>query len=119
MRKLIVLLGVAALVSAPAAIAKERNVSLMNAPLAVKAGQAWTATIAVKMDGRYTIGKAPAVRLINAAGQVRTVMSTPTPRAGIYRARLMFPTVGMWRVLVVDRETGRSYEFHKMRVRAT
>ena len=27
----------------------------------------------------------------------------------------MFPTAGVWRVLVVDRETGRSYEFNKVR----
>jgi hypothetical protein len=118
MRKLIVLLAGAALVSAPAALAKERNVTMVGAPVAPKAGQAWTATIAVKMDGHYTIGKSPAVRLINGT-KALTVLSTPTARAGIYRARLMFPTAGMWRVLVVDRETGRSYEFHRMRVRAT
>jgi hypothetical protein len=118
MRKLIVLLAGAALVSAPAALAKERNVTMVGAPLAPKAGQAWTATIAVKMDGHYAIGKSPAVRLINGA-KALTVLSRPTARAGIYRARLMFPTAGMWRVLVVDRETGRSYEFHRMRVRAT
>jgi hypothetical protein len=118
MRKLIVLLAGAALVAAPAAIAKERNVTMTGAPLAAKAGQAWTATIAVKMDGRYAIGKAPVVRLINHT-KALTIASTPTARAGIYRARLMFPTAGMWRVLVVDRETGRSYEFQRMRVRAT
>jgi hypothetical protein len=119
MRKLIVVLATAALVWAPAALAKERNVSMTGAPVAPTAGRAWTATIAVRMDGRYTPGKAPAVRLINGAGKVWTITSTPTPRAGIYRARLLFPTAGMWRVLVVDRETGRSYEFHRMRVRAT
>jgi len=118
MRKLIVVLGVAALVSAPAALAKERNVSMIGAPVAPKAGQAWTATIAVKMDGQYTIGKAPAVRIVSRAGRALTVLSSPTPRAGIYRARVMFPAAGTWRVLVVDRETGRSYEFHRMTVRA-
>ena len=118
MRKLIVLLAGAALVSAPAALAKERNVSMIGAPAAPKAGQAWTATIAVKMDGRYTPGKAPAVRLINAT-KALTIVAAPTARAGIYRARLMFPTAGIWRVLVVDRETGRSYEFRRVRVRAT
>jgi hypothetical protein len=119
MRKLIVALGIAALVSAPAALAKERNLSMIGAPVSPKAGQAWTATIAVKMDGRYTIGKSPAVRIINRAGKVLTILSTPTAGAGIYRARVMFPTAGTWRVLVVDRETGRSYEFHRMTVRAT
>ena len=91
---------------------------MIGAPFAPKAGQAWTATIAVKMDGRYTVGNSPAVRLINGT-KALTIVSRPTARAGIYRARLMFPTPGMWRVLVVDRETGRSYEFNRMRVRAT
>ncbi len=59
------------------------------------------------------------MRVINPAGKALTVVSTPTSRAGIYRARLVFPTAGMWRVLVLDRETGRSYEFHKMTVRAS
>jgi hypothetical protein len=118
MPKLIVLLGVAALVTAPAALAKERNVSMTGAPAALKAGQAWTATIAIKMDGRYTIGKAPAVRIVNSAGKALTIVSRPTLRAGIYRARVTFPTAGTWRVLVVDRQTGRSYEFHRMTVRA-
>jgi hypothetical protein len=116
MRKLIVLLLGTALVSAPAALAKERNVSIVGAPPSPKAGQAWMATVAVRLDGRYTVGKSPAVRLIHGTRAV-TVLSTPTARAGIYRARLMFPTAGIWRVLVLDRETGRSYEFSRMRVR--
>ena len=117
MRKVIIVLGVAALVSAPAALAKERNLSMIGAPIAPKAGQAWTATIAVKMDGRYAIGKAPAVRIINGTGKALTILSTPTTRAGIYRARVMFPSAGTWRVLVLDRQTGRSYEFRRMTVR--
>jgi hypothetical protein len=119
MRKIIVIAGIAALGAAPAALAKERNISMIGAPMAPMAGQAWTATIAVKMDGRYTIGKAPAVRIVSRVGTVLTVLSMPTRRAGVYRARLTFPSAGTWRVLVVDRETGRSYEFRRMSVRAT
>ena len=114
MRKLIVAVGAAALLTAPAALAKERNVSMI-APAAAKAGQAWMVTISVKMDGKYAIGKAPAVRIISASGRAITIMSSPTTRAGIYRARVVLPTTGTWRVLVVDRMTGRSYEFHKVR----
>ncbi len=119
MRKLIVLAGVAALVSAPAALAKERNVSMIGAPAAPKAGQAWTATIAVKMDGRYAAGKAPAVRIVDVAGKARTIASTPTTKIGVYRARVTFPTAGTWRVLVIDRQTGRSYEFRRVAVRTS
>jgi hypothetical protein len=120
MRKLVVLVALGALVAGPAALAKERNLSMIGAPAAPKAGQGWNVTISVKMDGRlvYSPGKAPVVRIING---VRTlnVQSTPTARAGIYKARVVFPRAGMWRVLVVDRATGRAYEFHRMRVQAT
>jgi hypothetical protein len=114
MRKLIVALGAAALLTAPAALAKERNITVI-VPTSSKAGKAVMATISVKMDGRYTPGKTPVIRIINSAGKVVTIRSLPTAKAGIYRARLMFPAAGVWRVLVVDRETGRSYEFHKVR----
>ena len=44
MRKLIVLAVLAALVAAPAALAKERNITMIGADVAPKAGQPWTAT---------------------------------------------------------------------------
>jgi|SRR5581483_4636474 len=119
MRNVIVVLVAAALVWAPGALGKERNVSMIGAPVAPKAGQTWTATIAVKMDGRYTIGRAPAVRIISGAGKALTVAATPTARVGIYRARVTFPRAGTWRVLVLDRQTGRAYEFRRLTVRAT
>jgi hypothetical protein len=120
MRKLIVAAVLAALVSAPAALAKERNVQLLGAPATPKAGQAWTATISVKVDGKLvpTPGRAPVVRIISGAGRAIAIAAQSTTKAGLYRARVVFPSAGMWRVLVVDKETGRSYEFGRMRVRA-
>jgi len=118
MRKLIALLALAALVSGPAALAKERNVSVIGAPVSPGAGQAWNATISVKMDGKLAAGKTPVVRIVSAAGRTINVPSHSTTRSGIYRARVVFPAAGTWRVLVVDRETGRAYEFNRMRVRA-
>ena len=118
MRKLTALLVLAAFVATPAALAKERKVSMIGAPTSPKAGQAWNATISVKMDGRYSAGKAPTVRIISPAGRVLNIPSRVTTKSGIYRARIVFPSVGMWRVIVVDRETGRAYEFHRMNVRA-
>ena len=118
MRKLIALLALAALVAGPAALAKERNVAMVGKPLTPKAGQAWNATISVKVDRKLVAGKAPVVRIISSAGRTVNVASRATTTAGIYRARIVFPSVGMWRVIVVDRETGRAYEFHRMNVRA-
>jgi len=121
MRKLSVLVALGLLLSGPAALAKERNVSMIGAPTAPKAGQAWTATISVKMDGKLvpSPGKAPTVRLIDAAGRALNVPSRSTLKAGLYRARIVFPAAGTWRVLVIDNMTGRSYPFGRMKVRAT
>jgi hypothetical protein len=120
MRKLVVLVALGALVAGPAALAKERNVTMFGAPLAPKAGQGWNVTISVKVDGKLvpTPGMAPVVRIINGVRSLN-VQSTPTAAPGVYKARVVFPKAGMWRVLVVDRVTGRAYEFHRMRVQAT
>ena len=51
MRKLSVFAVLAALVAAPAALAKERNITMTAADVAPKAGQPWTATLRVAIDG--------------------------------------------------------------------
>src|SRR6266581_4538553 len=101
MRKLIALLALAALVAGPAALAKERNVAMIGAPVAPKAGQAWNATISVKIDGKLVPGKTPILRIVSVAGRTINVPSRPTTKSGIYRARVVFPAAGMWRVIVV------------------
>jgi hypothetical protein len=117
MRKLSVLVVLVALAAAPAALAKERNIGMIGAPVAPKAGQAWTATLRVAIDGKPVEGVGPMVRIVNQAGKTTFIPSKPTAKTGIYRARIVFPTAGTWRVIVVDRNSGRSYEFNRMKVR--
>jgi hypothetical protein len=118
MRKLIVVAGLALLVAAPVALAKERNVQLLGTATSAKQGRAWNVTISVKVDGKLVPGKTPAVRIISPTGRVVTVSSHATARLGIYRADVVFPRAGTWRVVVIDRESGRAYEFGRMRVLA-
>jgi uncharacterized protein (DUF2147 family) len=121
MRKVIVLGVLAAFVMAPAALAKERNVAMAGKPSATTAGKAWTATISITRDKMAVAGKAPVVRLINvsiSSGGVVNVTTHATARVGLYRARVAFPHAGLWRVVVVDRETGRAYSFGRTTVRA-
>ena len=118
MRKLILLAGLAAVIAAPTALAKDRNISMIGAPVAPKVGQAWTATLKVVIDGQPADGVGPMIRLVNKAGKTTYIPSKPTAAAGIYRARIVFPTAGMWRVIIVDRYSGRAYEFNRMKVRA-
>ena len=118
MRKLSVLAVLAALVAAPAALAKERNITMTAADVAPKAGQPWTATLRVAVDGTPAPGMGPMVRIVNRAGRTVYVAARPTAKAGIYLARIVFPTAGSWRLIAVDRYSGRSYEFKRVTVRA-
>jgi hypothetical protein len=122
MHKLIALAALAALVTASAALAKERNVALSGKPAATTAGKAWTATVRVTRDRQPDAGTAPTVRLLNnsisTSGRVVNVTTRATAMPGVYRARVAFPSAGTWRVVVVDRMTNRAYSFGLTRVRA-
>ncbi len=117
MRKLIALVAFALLVPTPAAWAKERNVQLLAAPTAPRAGHAWNATIRVRTDGELSPGRAPTLRIVSAAGRATDVPARATANPGIYRVRAVFPAAGRWRVIVIDGETGRAYAFGRVRVR--
>lgn len=122
MRKFIALAVLGAFATAPAALAKERNIALAGKPAVAKAGQVWTATVSVTRDKEPVAGKAPTIRLLNnsisTSSRVVNVTMRATSQIGVYRARVAFPSAGMWRVVVVDRMTGRAYSFGQTRVRA-
>ena len=118
MRKLSVLAVLAALVAAPAATAKERNITMAAADVAPKAGRPWTATLRVVVDGTPAPGVGPMVRIVSRAGKTVYIASRRTAKAGIYVARIVFPTAGSWRLIAVDRYSGRAYEFKRVTVRA-
>jgi len=122
MRKLIVFAALTAMVAAPAALAKERNIALAGKPAATKAGKAWTATVTVTRDKQPDAGTAPTIRLvsttISTSGRVVNIVARATEETGVYKARVRFPSAGMWRVVVIDAMTGRAYSFGKTRVRA-
>jgi hypothetical protein len=123
MDKLIALAVLATLVTAPTALAKERNVALSGKPAATEAGETWTATVRVTRDRQPDAGTAPTIRLLNnsisTSGRVVNVTTRATAMRGVYRARVAFPSAGTWRVVVVDRMTNRAYSFGQTRVRAT
>ena len=122
MRKLIVFTALTSLICVPAAFAKERNLALTGKPSVTKAGKAWTATVRVTIDKKPQAGKAPTIRLINqsisTAARVVNISARPTSELGVYRARVAFPTAGTWRVVVIDRMTGRAYSFGRTAVRS-
>ena len=118
MRKLIVLVAFVLLVPA-VALAKERNIALTGVPTAPQADKAFTATVSVTRDKTPVAGKAPIVRLLSSSISVINITARATDRIGVYRARIVFPNAGMWRVVVIDRMTGRAYPFGRVRVRTS
>jgi hypothetical protein len=124
MRKLVVLAALAALVSAPAAIAKERNLALAGKPSVTTAGKASRVTITITRDRQPDAGRSPIVRLISSSSvgstsRVVNIVSRATTKMGVYRARVVFPSAGTWRVTVIDATTGRAYAFGTTRVLPT
>jgi lipoprotein-anchoring transpeptidase ErfK/SrfK len=124
MRKLVAFAALAALVAAPAAIAKERNLALTGKPSVTTAGKASQVTITVTRDKQPDAGRSPIVRLVSSSSvstssRVVNIVARATTRMGVYRARIVFPSAGTWRVTVIDATTGRAYAFGTTRVLPT
>jgi len=107
MKKLFVLVAsvVAALAVTGAANAGcMATVGLSSLPKpGLQAGQPWVVTIRVLQHGRTPMPDAkPAVRIRNAAGKLLVFKAKPTARVGSYRARVVFPAAGRYRLSVYD-----------------
>ena len=124
MRKVVAFAALAALVAAPAAIAKERNLALTGKPSVTTAGKASQVTVSVTRDKQPDAGRSPIVRLVSStsvstSSRVVNIVARATTKMGVYRARVVFPSAGTWRVTVIDATTGRAYPFGTKRVLPT
>ena len=124
MGKLVAFAALATLVAAPAAIAKERNLALTGKPSITTAGKASRVTITVTRDKQPDAGRSPIVRLVSScsvstSSRVVNIVARATTKMGVYRARVVFPSAGTWRVTVIDATTGRAYPFGTTRVLPT
>ena len=124
MRKVVAFAALAALVAAPAAIAKERNLALTGKPSVTTAGKASQVTVTVTRDKQPDAGRSPIVRLVSSSSvstssRVVNIVARATTKMGVYRARVVFPSAGTWRVTVIDATTGRAYAFGTTRVLPT
>ena len=91
--------------------------ALTGVPTAPRAHKAFTVTISVTRDKQPQAGKAPTVRLLSSSISVINITARETEQLGVYKARIVFPSAGMWRITVIDRMTGRAYPFGRLRVR--
>ncbi len=114
MRRTLIVVVVAALVSASTALAGGwATVKLSSTPKGLSAGQPWVVDITVLQHGlatqplcclkpTVTIRRIAGARSVSATLESRTFRARPTSRIGRYRARVVFPRAGNWRYVVYD-----------------
>ena len=106
MRKLVLLLAVVAAVVLPGAANAGcmATVGLSSLPKpGLQAGQPWVVTIRVLQHGRTPMPDAkPEVRIRNAAGKLFRFKAKKTSVVGSYRARVVFPAAGLYKLGIYD-----------------
>lgn len=126
MKRLVFLLALAACLVLPG-VAKAgcwATVGLSPQPKAGLApGQPWIVTIRVLQHGRTPMADAaPAVRIRNAAGKLIVFKARRTATVGSYRARVVFPAAGRYRLGIHDgfpyAECARVHQFGSVVVAA-
>ena len=90
------------------------TVKLSSSPKGMAVDEPWVVDITVLQHGlatqplccvkpTVTIRRVGPVRLLSAVGKkTLTFRARPTSRSGVYRAKIVFPTPGMWRYEVFD-----------------
>lgn len=111
------------------------TVKLSSSPKGLTADEPWVVDITVLQHGlttqplccvkpTVTISRVGPVRLASAVGKKSlTFRARPTGRAGVYRAKIVFPTAGTWRYEVFDGFTeyggARAHTFKAVKISAS
>jgi hypothetical protein len=135
MRKALIAAVAVAVVTATTALAGGwATVQLSSTPKGLAAGEPWVVDITVLQHGNpktplcclrptVTIRKVAGVRAGAASALQRLIFKArPTGRTGVYRARVVFPTSGIWRFSVYDGFTtyggARTHTYAPVRIAA-
>lgn len=93
------------------------TVGLSSLPDGAQPGEAWVVDLTVLQHGRTPLeGVEPRV-LIRADGSEKAFAAKPTERAGVYRARVAFPSAGRW-TYAVDDDFSQVHELGSVRIGA-
>jgi len=109
--------GALLLLPAAAGAGGMATVGLSSLPDGTPAGRPWDVRLAILQHGRTPLsGVQPKVRVTSAdGGSTRTFAARPTSRAGVYRARVVFPEPGRWTYVVDDGFT-QTHTFAAVRI---
>jgi len=111
MRRLAILVALAATLVVPAAVQAGGWATVVLAPPAVglEADETWTAQFTVLRHGRTpTDGAAPSITIRSENGS-QTFRAKPSGATGRYVAHVVFPAAGLWRYEVSDGLTATGY----------
>ena len=93
------------------------TVGLSSLPNATQPREVWAVDLTLLQHGRTPLeGVAPRV-LIRGDGSEKAFAAKPTERAGVYRARVVFPSAGRW-TYAVDDDFSQVHELGSVRIGA-
>jgi hypothetical protein len=96
------------------------TVGLSSLPDDTRAGEPWPVELTVLAHGRSEApvdGLHPAVIVMRGDGaERRRFAARPTGRPGVYRARVVFGSPGVWEYAVVDGYAGQTHRFPPVRI---
>jgi hypothetical protein len=104
-----------ALAAGPASAGGWATVGLDSVPDGVRPGEPWVVHLTILQHGRTPLEGVEPELTISKEGATRTFAATPTRRAGVYRASVVFPSAGSWRYVVDDGFSAR-HSFGPVRV---
>jgi len=104
MKRLLLVLAVAAIVAPVASAGGWATVGLSSLPSGTPAGKNWSVDLKVLQHGRTPLeGIAPVITITNNNdGESRQFTGTPTGKPGVYHADVVFPSAGTWSYEIWD-----------------
>jgi hypothetical protein len=92
------------------------TVGLSSLPDATQARQPWLVDLTVLQHGRTPLeGVQPRVLIRDPRGEEKAFPAKPTGRAGVYRARVEFPSAGRW-TYAVDDDFSQVHELGRVQI---
>jgi len=103
MKKLLLVLAVAAIAAPVASAGGWATVGLSSLPAGTPTGEKWSVDMTVLQHGRTALeGIAPVLTIVNTDGDSHRFVGTPTGKPGVYHADVVFPTAGTWSYEIWD-----------------
>jgi hypothetical protein len=99
------------LAAIPAAAGGWATVGLDSTPAGVVPGKAWDVNITVLQHGRTPLADVTPIVTIQSGTVTREFAATPTKRAGVYAAAVVFPSAGRWTYQVDDGFMGQVHTY--------